>query len=62
MKSIPSKESIKYFSTREAWRTWLAEHFETATEVWFVHPNKNSGKADTAFYTPKAQKSVFTAQ
>ncbi len=44
MKSIPSKESVKYFPTREAWRTWLAEHFETATEVWFVHPNKNSGK------------------
>lgn len=41
---IPSKESVKYFPTREAWRAWLAEHFETATEVWFVHPNKNSDK------------------
>lgn len=44
MKSIPSEESVKYFPTREAWRAWLAEHFETAAEVWFVHPNKNSDK------------------
>lgn len=37
---MPTKESIKYFETREAWREWLETNFETATEVWFVHPKK----------------------
>jgi uncharacterized protein YdeI (YjbR/CyaY-like superfamily) len=34
----------KYFEDREDWRRWLADHFETAKEVWFVFPNKCSGK------------------
>lgn len=39
---MPTKESIQYFEMRQAWRKWLEAHFKTATEVWFVHPNKTS--------------------
>jgi uncharacterized protein YdeI (YjbR/CyaY-like superfamily) len=35
----------KYFATRAEWREWLTENFETARGVWFVFPNKRSGKA-----------------
>ncbi len=34
----------KYFATRAEWREWLAANFETVKEVWFVFPNKSSGK------------------
>jgi uncharacterized protein YdeI (YjbR/CyaY-like superfamily) len=34
----------KYFKTRKEWRDWLAENFEMAKDVWFVFPNKCSGK------------------
>jgi uncharacterized protein YdeI (YjbR/CyaY-like superfamily) len=34
----------KYFATRAEWREWLAENFETSDEIWFVFPNKCSGK------------------
>lgn len=34
----------KYFRTRAEWREWLAGNFETAKDVWFVFPNKCSGK------------------
>ena len=32
-----------YTSEREAWREWLADHFETESEIWFVFPMKGSG-------------------
>ena len=35
----------KYFSTRAEWREWLAANFEAAKGIWFVFPNKCSGKA-----------------
>ncbi|MFK8274782.1 YdeI family protein [Capnocytophaga cynodegmi] len=41
---MPTKESIKYFATREAWRKWLETNFETAAEIWFVHPKKTSDR------------------
>lgn len=37
-------ENIKYFENREDWRKWLADNFETSAEIWFVFPNKSSGK------------------
>lgn len=37
-------ENIKYFENREDWRKWLADNFETSGEIWFVFPNKSSGK------------------
>ena len=33
-----------YTSDRSEWRAWLAEHFETAAEIWFVFPMKASGE------------------
>ena len=35
--------NIFHTSEREQWRKWLAEHFATETEVWFVFPMKESG-------------------
>ena len=42
-------ENIFYTSDRTEWRRWLAEHFETETEVWFVFPLKNSGKPGLSY-------------
>ncbi|MBO5556922.1 MAG: hypothetical protein J5916_10595 [Oscillospiraceae bacterium] len=36
-------------SEREVWRQYLAEHFETAEEVWFVFPDKASGEASLSY-------------
>lgn len=33
-----------YTSSRSEWRAWLAENFETKTEIWFVFPMKGSGE------------------
>lgn len=41
---IMTTENIKYFENREEWRKWLADNFETSGEIWFVFPNKSSGK------------------
>ena len=35
---------IKYFENRKEWREWLSENFDTDSEIWFVFPNKSSGK------------------
>ena len=44
-----STENIFYTSDRAGWRQWLAEHFETETEVWFVFPLKNSGQPGLSY-------------
>ena len=33
-----------YTSDRSEWRAYLAAHFETASEIWFVFPMKESGE------------------
>jgi uncharacterized protein YdeI (YjbR/CyaY-like superfamily) len=33
-----------YFADREAWRAWLAEHYDKEKEIWLVYPKKASGK------------------
>ena len=38
-------ENIFYTADRAAWRAWLAEHFETEKEIWFVFPMKETGEA-----------------
>ena len=38
-----------YTSDRRVWREWLAEHFETEDEVWFVFPMKASGEASMSY-------------
>ena len=38
------KTNVIFCKDRQQWRDWLAEHFETADEVWFVIPSKDSGE------------------
>ena len=38
-----------YFENRKEWRKWLSDNFETAREVWFVFPNKSSGKKSITY-------------
>ena len=38
-----------YTSDREKWREYLAEHFETASEIWFVYPMKGSGEESLSY-------------
>ena len=33
-----------YTSDRNEWRDWLAEHFETAGEIWLVFPLQAAGE------------------
>lgn len=41
---MTTENKIKYFEHRDEWRKWLADNFETEGEVWFVFPQKSSGK------------------
>ncbi|NDV66769.1 YdeI family protein [Bacteroides sp. 224] len=41
--------AIKYFEDRKDWRKWLTDNFETANEVWFVFPQKSSGKKSITY-------------
>ena len=38
-----------YTADRSEWRKYLAEHFETAEEVWFVFPMKDSGEESLSY-------------
>ena len=38
-----------YTSKRDIWRKWLAEHFETESEIWFVFPMKESGDKSLSY-------------
>ena len=40
---------IKYFENRKDWRKWLTENFDTTDEIWFVFPNKSSGKKSITY-------------
>ena len=46
---MTAENKIKYFENREDWRIWLAENFDTANEIWFVFPNKSSGKKSITY-------------
>ena len=41
--------NIFYTSERGTWRSWLAEHFETENEIWFVFPMKESGDKSLSY-------------
>ena len=41
---MTTENKIKYFENREDWRKWLIDNFDVANEIWFVFPNKSSGK------------------
>ena len=43
-----------YTSEREAWREWLADHFETESEIWFVFPMKESGDKALSYHPKSA--------
>ena len=38
-----------YTSDRSEWRQYLADHFETAAEVWFVFPTVGSGEEGLSY-------------
>ena len=40
---------IFYTSERSEWRNYLAEHFETSSEIWFVFPTKASGEKGLSY-------------
>ena len=44
-----TENNIKYFENREDWRTWLAKNFDTDNDIWFVFPNKSSGKKGVTY-------------
>ena len=41
--------NLFYTSERKEWREWLAAHFETEAEVWFVFPMKESDEPSMAY-------------
>ena len=41
--------NIFYTSERSVWRSWLAEHFETENEIWFVFPMKEAGDKSLSY-------------
>ena len=38
-----------YTSDRSEWRAYLSEHFEEASEIWFVFPMKESGEKSLSY-------------
>ena len=38
-----------YTSDRNIWREHLAEHFETAAEIWFVFPMRSAGEESLSY-------------
>ena len=46
---MPEEYKIKYFENREDWRKWLTDNFETTDEIWFVFPQKSSGKKSITY-------------
>lgn len=57
MTIMATENKIKYFENREDWRKWLTDNFETKDEIWFVFPQKSSGKK--ALYTEPLKKPLF---
>ena len=38
-----------YCRDRSEWRAWLAEHFRTEDEIWFVFPSVSSGETGVSY-------------
>ena len=45
---MADKQTV-YFTDRAQWRSWLAEHFETEKEIWFVFPSADSGETGVSY-------------
>ena len=43
------ENKIEYFENRKGWRNWLSKNFDTMDEIWFVFPNKSSGKKSITY-------------
>ena len=43
------KQGVFYTDDRQVWRQWLAEHFETEKEIWFVFPMKEAGEESVSY-------------
>ena len=43
------EKKIVRCADRRQWREWLAEHFETENEVWFVFPRLASGEKGVSY-------------
>ena len=43
------EKKILFCADRRQWREWLAAHFETETEVWFVFPSAHSGETGVSY-------------
>ncbi len=50
---------METFTTGEGseWRSWLAAHFETSSEIWFVLPLKEAGE-ESLIYTDAAEEAL----
>ncbi len=44
-----NEKKIFSCTDRSRWRDWLAEHFESETEIWFVFPTKASGEEGVTY-------------
>ncbi len=44
-----NEKKIFSYTDRRQWREWLAEHFETADEIWFVFPAVSSGEKGVSY-------------
>ena len=44
-----AEKKIIFCSDRGQWRSWLSEHFETESEVWFVFPTVSSGERGVSY-------------
>jgi len=49
IKKVCIRIIIEYFENRKDWRKWLTENFDAADEIWFVFPNKSSGKKSITY-------------
>ncbi len=43
------EKKIVFCTDRGQWRSWLAGHFETEREVWFVFPSAGSGETGVTY-------------
>ena len=39
-----TKPETKYFTSRQEWRKWLENNFETRDDIWLEYPKKETGK------------------
>jgi uncharacterized protein YdeI (YjbR/CyaY-like superfamily) len=44
-----NRENIIQCKTRQEWRNWLAENFDSKEEAWLVFHKKNSGKTSISY-------------